>query len=322
MASFYIMDGHGYTYQLFYAISNALKTSDGIPTNAVFGFAKLLEKILSKQPDYLAVCFDAPGRKIRHQVFTDYKANRKPMPDDLRLQLPWIKELLAAYRIPVFELAQYEADDLMATLAKSTASEGVSVYLLTQDKDLQQMVNEAIKIYDDKEDRVIGREEVLSHFHLTPELLPHYFALIGDATDNIPGVKGIGAKTAVQLLQKWPSLEQIYEHVAEVIPLRVRNLLLQKRDQAFLSRQLFILDTQIPLSVSLPMCRRQPSDTRKLRELFSRLEFHSLLARMGDTDSTGGEQAATDLSLANTIATKKNRKTPHPSLHQQQEFGW
>lgn len=320
MSCFYIMDGHGCTYQQFFAVSGNLKTSDGIPTNAVFGFAKLLEKILCKRPDYLAVCFDAPGHKMRHQMFADYKATRKPMPDELIQQMPWIKQLLAAHHIPVFELDRYEADDLMATLAMKCAGEDIEVCLLTQDKDLQQMVTDKIKIYDVKEDRLLGREEIIEHWQIAPDRLPNYFALVGDATDNIPGVKGIGPKTACKLLHTWPTLELLYEHLPEVTPERVRNLLAQGREQAFLSRRLFTLEIHIPMTFSLEVCRLRPADMSSLREIYTRLQFHSLLAKLVPVAGSGDDEGRLTASGAESLPPRPAGGKKQGS--QQQEFSW
>lgn len=282
--SFYLIDGQGYSYQAFFAL-HELNAPDGTPTNAVFGFAKMLDKIRKKQPDYLAVCFDMPGKKYRQEIFPEYKATRKPMPDELQVQMPLIKELLSAYRIPVFEVPDYEGDDVMATLAKKVSNAGVNMYLVTQDKDMEQLVNDTVKIYNAKSDCVIDRAKVEEKFRLPPHRLPEYFALVGDAVDNIPGVAGIGSKTAQNLLQKWYTLEEIYQHLDDITPVKVREKLHNSREQAFLSKKLFVLHDNLDISFHLDACKTQEGDKDKMSDLFRRLGFQSFLAKLVTPES-------------------------------------
>ena len=316
VASFYVVDGHGYSYQSFFAIQH-LSTAAGTPTNAVFGFAKFLDKIFAQKPDYLAICFDAPGAKFRQAMFSDYKATRKPMPDELRPQIALIKELLQAYGIATFELAGHEADDLMATLARQVAgTPELQTYLVTQDKDMLQLVGDTVKVYDSKGDLVLDEQEVTNRWQLLPKRLPDYFALIGDAADNIPGIKGIGKKTALALLAQWDNLEEIYHHLGEVKPEKVRKLLEENRDNAFLSRKLFLLEDQAPIEFSLANCQWRPGgDRERLKEFFRKLEFQSLLHKL--------EAEPVNNAMTNEPTTATPMPVSPCKLKQnQQEFDW
>src|SRR5574341_1254730 len=208
---FYILDGSSLIYRAFYAIRD-LRNSKGFPTNEIFGFTKTLQKFIrEKKPDHFVVALDAKGPTFRHQEFEAYKAQRKPMPEDLSLQLPWIKDLIKAYRIPILELSGFEADDVIATLAQKAKLE-FDVFIISPDKDMLQLVEPHVKIVPNpSEEEILDEEGVKKLYGIPPKKVPDLLALAGDSSDNIPGVPGIGLKTASLLLQDDQDLQQLLQ---------------------------------------------------------------------------------------------------------------
>ena len=275
----FLIDGTAFCYQAFYAI-RTLSTTDGRPTNAVYGFALMLNALRKTQhPTYLAVAFDVGKPTFRHERFEAYKEFRKPMPDLLVAQLPLIKELLAAYRIPTVELAGYEGEDLLATLAKRIASPRVEVFLVTGDKDMLQVVGPWVKVYNPHKDHAIYDEQkVVERYGVPPNRIVDLMALMGDEIDNIPGVPGIGQKTATTLLQQFGTLEGLYERLGEITTDSLRTTLRQHREQVQLARELAQIDTEVPISVGLSELAVSEPDWVALRRLLRQLEFKRLLA--------------------------------------------
>ncbi len=291
----FLVDGTAFCYRAFYAI-RALSTSDGRPTNAVYGFAMMLQALREKEhPAYLAVAFDVGKPTFRHEKFDAYKAQRKPMPETLIGQVPVVKQLLAAYRIPVFEQAGYEAEDVLATIAERIARQGVDVYLVTGDKDALQLVNSHIKVYNphrNSEAPVLDAEAVRARYGVGPERMVELMALMGDQIDNIPGVPGIGEKTAVQLLQQFGSLEGLYAHLDDLdSPIR-RKALEAARQQVELSRELAQISTDVPLDVALEELQAREPDWRALRALFRDLGFKRLLHEIESEAAPAPDTAA------------------------------
>lgn len=285
-SSFYILDGHALSYQAFYAVTG-LHSPEGIPTNAVFGFIHSLQRMFkSYAPDYLAICFDMRAKTFRHESFEEYKANRKPMPVALQSQILLIQEWLNIMQIPIFAMDGYEGDDLIATLAHRALGLDVEIYLVSPDKDMAQLLNDRIHLIDSKHDSPIGVQTILDKYHIPPERLPDYFGLVGDSTDNIPGVPGIGPKRASKLLQQWPTLEILYEQLANVEPLATRQNLEQNREAAFLSKSLFQVNTQVPIEFNLEQCRIRTPDRTKLIEFYQKLGFRSFLSALLKSSST------------------------------------
>ncbi len=278
MPQAFLIDGTAFCYRAFYAI-RVLSASDGRPTNAVYGFAMMLGALCkAKQPQYLAVAFDAGKPTFRHERFHDYKIQRKPMPDPLIAQLPLVKELLAAYRIPVFQLEGYEAEDLLATLARRIA-EACDVFLVTGDKDALQLVGPRIKVYNPHKDHVVlDAGAVQERYGVPPERMVDLMALMGDAIDNIPGVPGIGEKTASELLRQFGSVEGVYEHLDDLKSASQRTTLAQHREQVELARELARIDDHVPIEVELSDLAVREPDWTALRRLFRVLEFKRLLA--------------------------------------------
>lgn len=275
----FLIDGNSFCYRAYYAIPQ-LSNSRGEPTNAIYGFVNMLRKLINEgKPDYLAICFDRKEPTFRHEKYKEYKAQRKPMPDDLVEQIPPIKEFCRAYRYALFEEPGYEADDLIGTLARKAEKEGMNVFLITGDKDAFQLVNERIKVMNPhKENRIYDSEAVRKRFGgLGPDRVTDVMALMGDASDNIPGVPGIGEKTAIKLISEFGSVENLMKHLNRVKSKSQQSLLKEHRETAILSKALATIDTEVPLEFSWDALRLQPPEEAKLVELLKRYEFRALL---------------------------------------------
>jgi len=272
-----LVDGNNYAYRAFYAIPN-LSNSRGFPTNAIFGFTNMLLKLLrSQSPQYMAVVFDMKGPTVRHDLFSDYKANRKPMPDLLRPQLDYIKKIVRGFSIPFLEKEGIEADDIIGTLARRFAGEDLQIVIASGDKDLMQLVTENITMVDTMKDIVYDRQEVQKRFGVAPEKVTEILGLMGDTSDNIPGVPGIGPKGAQRLIEQFGSIEEILSHPEKVYNAKLRNALVEHADLARLSRDLATIDTQVDLKIALDELKTSPPDAATLLELFNECEFSSLM---------------------------------------------
>ena len=278
MEKLLLIDGMASAYRAFYAI-RGLTTSRGFPNNAVFGFIQILRKVLAEyQPDYVAIAGDAKGPTFRHELYKEYKGQRKPMPPDLSVQIPLLKRVAEGYRIPWLELPGYEADDILAWLTLQARAHGVKTYILTGDKDMMQLVDEMVSVISPHKDgKIFDAAAVEDHYGIPPSKVGDLLALMGDSSDNVPGVPGVGAKTAVKLLKEYHTLEGVLEHAGEVKNSRVRENLSTYADQARFSRQLVELKTDLPLESKWEDLRVREPDLERLRELFSELEFKKLL---------------------------------------------
>jgi DNA polymerase-1 len=275
--SFNIIDGNAYIYRAFYAV-RSLSTSTGQPTNAIFGFASMLLKVIRERlPDHIAVVFDPKGPTRRHAEYEEYKAHRPPMPRDLVPQIPYIHELVRAFRIPVFIEEGQEADDVIATLARKARENGLSVVVISGDKDMLQLVGPGITVHDTLKEKTYGPAEVQERFGVLPDRVVEIMGLMGDASDNIPGVPGIGEKTAQALIKEYGTIEQLLARVHEIKRPKLRQSLMEHADLARLSRQLAILRDDVPLVVDFSQLKRQDPDRASLLALFRKLEFTSLL---------------------------------------------
>lgn len=274
----YLIDGNAYIHRGYHAIP-PLANKQGLPTNATFGFTNILLRVLrDKSPRYVAVAFDAKGPTFRHHLYDAYKANRPPMPEDLAAQLPSIKAIVAAYRILTLEQSGIEADDLLAACAHRLASQGHPVVIVSGDKDLLQLVSDTITLWDPMQDRVMDSKAVQAKYKVPPAKLIDLFALIGDSSDNIPGVSGIGPKTAEQLINEFSSLEGIFEHLDAIKRPKLRDTLKVSRELAFLSRDLVVLkkDSEVPTLLDDYLLPEPNSE--ELTKLFTELEFSRLLS--------------------------------------------
>ncbi|MFA5142896.1 MAG: DNA polymerase I [Candidatus Omnitrophota bacterium] len=274
----FLIDGNSFCYRAFYAI-RALTNSKGLPTNAIYGFVTMLNKIVKDtKPDMLAVAFDMKGPTFRHKKYEDYKIQRKPMPDDLVGQLPHIKNIVSAYSIPIFEVQGYEADDVLATIARRAEENGIETFIVTGDKDALQIVDSHIKVYSThKEGLVYDSNKVKEEYGVEPGRMIEIMSLMGDAVDNIPGVKGIGEKTAVELITQFGSLDELYKNIDKVKSDAKKRILAENRDMAYLSRELAILDENVPIKIDFKALELKSPDQKKLFEYFKEFEFKSLL---------------------------------------------
>lgn len=286
MEKAFLIDGNSFCYRAFYAIRE-LRTSYGQPTNAVYGFVMMLNLLLKKErPDYIAITFDLKEPTFRHKAFKDYKVHRPPMPDELISQLPMIRRIIEAYRIPIFEKEGFEADDVIGTLAKKLANSDIEVYIVTGDKDILQLVNSHIKVYNThKEGLIYDEQKVKERFGVEPGKLIDIVALTGDASDNIPGVTGIGDKVAVELIKEFGSLENLFSNISKVKDKTRQHILQQSKEQAMLSKWLATLVLNVPVKMSLEDLKLVSQDKIKLAQLFKEFEFRSLLKDLLQKDS-------------------------------------
>nr|WP_290666162.1 DNA polymerase I [Ardenticatena sp.] len=295
-----LIDGHSLAYRAFFALPPTLATSKGELTNAVYGFASMLLDVLENEhPDYIAVAFDV-GRTFRHELFDEYKGHRAKQPDELAVQFDRIYQLVDAFDIPIFTAEGYEADDVIGTLARQAVEQGLDVVIVTGDTDAFQLIDDhTIVLTSGRRFSDVRRYDVAAvreRYGLEPHQLVDYKALVGDPSDNIPGVRGIGDKTARKLLQTYGSLDNIYAHLDDITPTRVQNALRRGRDVAFLSRELVRIRTDVPITLNLDAARTRDFDRQRVLELFRELEFNSLVGRIpppaGQTAPMQTEEAA------------------------------
>ncbi len=276
----YLVDGSGQFHRAYFAI-RGLRTSRGLPTNATFGFTTMLRKLLAdEQPERIGIAIDPPGPTFRHEQFGDYKANRPKMDDDLAVQIPYVRRVCEAFRLPILELPGYEADDVIATLTRAAVARGHEVVVVSSDKDLLQLVGEHVKVLSPGREGgpavLYDRDQVIAKWGVPPERIGDVLALVGDAVDNVPGVPGIGEKGARDLVAQYGSLEAVLEHAAEVKRASYRQGLLEHREAALLSRRLVTLDERAPVELDLEGLRLKEPDRAAARALFTELEFAAL----------------------------------------------
>src|SRR5690349_3498577 len=271
--SLFIIDGSNNVYRSYYAIRN-LTNSAGFSTNAVYGFVNTLKKLLSDhKPDSIAVAFDEGRETARTTQFADYKKDRKPMPDDLVVQIPFVYEVLEGFRIPIIRSVEWEADDFIGSLACTARDRGYDVVIATSDKDFFQLVGDGIRLYHTGRENMYDAKGVEEAFGLPPEKVVDVMAIWGDAIDNIPGVPGIGEKGAKSLITDFGSLEGVYESLDKLKPAQ-RKKLEENREKAFLSRELARIKCDLDVAnIDFETLQRAEPDRAKLHDVFSRLEF-------------------------------------------------
>lgn len=279
----FLIDASGYVYRAFFALP-PLATTTGVPTGAVYGFINMLQKVIREQnPDYLAVVFDEKGPTHRHEQFKEYKAQRRPMPDAMTQQIPYIHRAIDAYSMPVVRLEGYEADDLIATLAVQAVQAGLDVVIVTADKDMFQLLSPSIRIFDPVKDKLFTEQDCVARFGVEPARVVEIMGLMGDSIDNIPGVKGIGEKTARKLIEEFRTIENLLGRLSEVKGVKLRELLQAHAEIARQSRELATLITNCPLPVEIDRLRIGPIKTQELSTLFRELEFWGLLKGLPGT---------------------------------------
>lgn len=286
MKKLFLLDAYALIYRAYYALIRAPRiTSKGFNTSAIFGFCNTLDEILKKEnPTHIAVCFDPHGPTFRHEMYEGYKAQREAQPEDISASVPIIKEIVEAYRIPVFEVPGYEADDVIGTLSRLASKEGYTTYMMTPDKDYGQLVDENVFMYRPslrgQGFELRGVKEVCEKYGIqSPSQVIDLLALEGDTIDNIPGCPGVGPKTASKLIGEYGSVENLLDHAGEVkgaIGQKIRD----NADQIRFSKQLATIKTDVPLEVDFDTLRREPEDVEALRDIFTDLEFKTFLTRL------------------------------------------
>jgi DNA polymerase-1 len=275
--TFYIVDGSAYIYRAYHAIA-PLTNSKGQPTNAVFGFVNMLRRLLKeKKPSFLCVAFDSRGPVFRHDIYKEYKANRPAMPEDLVPQISYIKSVVKGFNIPLLEESDFEADDIIASLARKMSEQGHDVVIVSGDKDLLQLVNDKVVMWDPMKDKCMDPVAVEEKYGVTLAQLLDYFALIGDSSDNVPGVPGVGPKTAVRLIEEYGSLAGIYENIDGMKKSKMKERLTEHKDSAYLSKDLIRLREDVEVADSIEEFRVRDLDAAALAEVYTELEFTSLL---------------------------------------------
>ncbi|NHZ72398.1 MAG: hypothetical protein GWP17_04870 [Aquificales bacterium] len=276
-----LIDGHALAYRMFFALPlEAFTTKEGEPTNATYGFTRtLMELVLADNPpEYLAVSFDV-GKTFRDDIFAEYKGTREKMPDELRVQIERIREVVQALNIPVLELEGFEADDVLGTVAQQAKPHAVPVHIITGDRDLLQLVDDNTRVElptrGGRPPEIYDDAAVIKKFHVRPDQIVDYKALVGDSSDNIPGVRGVGPKTAARLLNKYETLDAIYDHVAEVKGAMGKKLA-DGKDNAYLSQKLARIVTDAPITLDIEACRTQDFEGQPVLDMFRALEFRTL----------------------------------------------
>src|SRR5262245_62659784 len=291
----FLVDGSGYIFRAYHAIRFEPRTPDGTHVNAVYGFCNMLWKLLKEmkpeeRPTLLAVVFDKSEQTFRTEMFKDYKAHRPPPPDDLIPQFPLIREAVRAFEIPYLEQAGYEADDLIATYARIACDAGATATIVSSDKDLMQLVNDCVIMYDTMKDVRIGIPEVVEKFGVPPAKVIEVQALIGDSTDNVPGVPGIGVKTAAQLIVEYGDLETLLQRAGEIKQEKRRQALIDNAEAARISKKIVTLDDRVPLEVPVESLDVNEHDYKTLITFLKAMGFKTLMQRVAEKSGVDASQ--------------------------------
>jgi len=288
----FLIDAMGFIFRAFYVPTPTTFQHNGMPTKVPFLFSNMLRRVTKDlPPDYLAVVFDPSGPTFRDQLFTDYKAQRQPMPNELFIQIPSVRRLCEAMRLPIIEVAGYEADDVIGALARQSARREVDVYIVTSDKDMMQLVGGRVRVLRPgqgagKPDVILDAAKVEEVMGVPPEQVADVMALMGDSIDNIPGAKGIGDKGARELIRRFGSVEAALEHASEVQNKRYREALINCREQVLLSKQLARISDDVPVELDWNVLARREPDWASLRNLYAELGFTSLLKELPAATTT------------------------------------
>ena len=312
---FYLIDGSGYIFRAYYALPPLSRKSDGLPTGAVSGFCNMLFKLLedsksndnNQKPTHFAVIFDSARKNFRNEIYSEYKSNRPEVPEDLVPQFEYIRKSVDAFNLPSVELINYEADDLIATYAEQILKESAKVTIISSDKDLMQLYKKNVRIYDPMKNKFILQEDVSNKFGVTPDKIIDVQALAGDSSDNVPGVPGIGVKTAAELINKYGSLEKLLEKAEEIKQNKRRKTIIENKNKAVLSKKLVTLKKDVPVEKNIEEFILKKIDKNKLYRYLREMEFNRLLS---STISTYGDpEFSNDLknkSLTRKIDKQKN----------------
>src|SRR5437870_11591293 len=284
----FLVDAMAHIYRAFFApMPQRLTCPGGVPTNVPFVLGYILRRLIKDyQPDYIGIVFDPPGATFRDKLFEKYKAQRQPMPDEMRVQLPFVRRLCEAMRLPVLEVKGYEADDVIGTMAVKAGMNNLEVLIVSNDKDMMQLVGKNVRTLRTgsgglKGDIIVDAKKVEEILGVPPEKVVDYMALLGDTIDNIPGAKGIGEKGAAELIKKYGSVENALDHADEVSNKRYREALQQQREQVLMSKQLAAISTDVPMKLDFEALERRDPDVNALAAFYRELGFNSLLKELG-----------------------------------------
>ena len=283
---FYLIDGSGYIFRAYYALPPLTRKSDGLPTGAVNGFCNMLFKLLEdskssqnlQKPTHFAVIFDSARKTFRNEIYADYKANRSEAPDDLAPQFEYIRKSVQAFNLPSVELINYEADDLIATYVDQILKAGAKATIVSSDKDLMQLFKKNVRIFDPMKNKFINDEDVKNKFGVSPNKVIDVQALAGDSSDNVPGVPGIGVKTAAELINKYGTLEKLLQSANEIKQNKRRETLIENKDKALISKKLVSLNHKAPINKELKDFKLKDIDKDKLYKFLREMEFNRLLS--------------------------------------------
>ena len=313
---FYLVDGSGYIFRAYYALPPLSRKSDGLPTGAVSGFCSMLFKLLEdarsddtkNKPTHFAVIFDSARKNFRNEIYSEYKANRDEAPEDLAPQFEYIRKSVEAFNLPSIELLNYEADDLIATYSKKIIDAGAKVTIISSDKDLMQLVSNKVRLFDPMKSKVIGEKEVLEKFGVKPNQVIDVQSLAGDSSDNIPGVPGIGIKTASELIKKYKNLDNLISRASEITQNKRRETLIANKDKAFLSKKLVTLKDDVPVKKNPDNFLIKDVNKDKLYTFLREMEFNRLLSQAisfyGEPE-TKNYEISTKAAKTSKIDTKK-----------------
>jgi DNA polymerase I len=282
MKKIYLVDVSNMFFRAFYAIPR-LTNSKGMPTNALYGFVGMIIKLLrDNKPDYMAFCLDQKDGSFRDELYTEYKANRVELPEDMEPQFPYMRQILDVLGLPILEMTRFEADDVIGTLAKQAASRGIEAVIVSGDKDFAQLVDEHISLYDTMKNIRYGRAGVIEKWGIPPEQMIDYLSIVGDTSDNIPGIKGVGPKGAVKLLTEFKTLEDIYKGIDSIKSESLKSKIVESKEQAYLAKKLVTIVTDVPLKVEIENLKQRELDRDAVDKLFTELDFTALIKKVFD----------------------------------------
>lgn len=321
----YIIDTFSLMFQVFHAIP-PMKGTQGQPTNAVFGFTRDIFGILDRKPTHLVCAFDSPGLGKRGEIFPEYKANRSEMPEDLRPQIPLIKELLEGFRIPVLQSEGWEADDVIATATAAASARGIEVVIVTTDKDARQLLSPTVRMLNCRKNTFFDGAALMEDWGVRPDQVVDFQSLVGDSVDNVPGVPKVGPKTARTLLETYGTLDHVLANADRVPGKKLQENLITFADQARMSRELVRLRTDLPLEIDFDAARVQSPDRAKLHEFFKLMGFRRFSEAMSD-DAPGEGLSFADTNVTNNssaadvsiLSSPDNNVVPQESIRPRQQ---
>ena len=316
----YLIDGSSYIFRAFFGVRQQLSTSKGFPTNALYGFINMLQKVIREgKPDYLVVAFDSPDKTFRHKIYPNYKSNRDAPPEELSKQFPYFEPLVKAYGLSSIRRPGFEADDIIGTLAKKGKQKGLEIVIVSGDKDMMQLISPHIHMLDTMKNKKFMDKEVVEKFGVQADKVVEVMGLMGDSSDHIPGVTGVGPKTAAELIRKFGSIEALYKRIDEVEKKNVKEKLERDKENAFMSRELVSIDTEMDLEFNSDLMILGKIDSAKLKKMFEEFEFVSFLEGMQDGTANS---LKIDRSEYKTILTEKSFNDLIESLAKKKSFAF